>query len=368
MKKRFVAIGALVVLAAAGYFGYRYFSSSASYGTVNVNLGAVEASKLCKDLSGHPRVVCLSNELKKSLSAELAGKVQLNYSVAEAQKWSNFPPAGYRNRIGATLDQFSKEQLTIIKAILLEATGTAKNEGYDELEQILNADDFLNANITGSNGGFSSGNFYLAFLGTPSDKDLWQLYFGGHHLAVGFTYQDGKLIGATPSFRGVEPFEKFTQNGRENEPMKQEQEAFAAMLKALDEKEKAAAKLSQTFSDIIVGPQKDTSYPTLRNGVKVGDLSPEKQQLVVKAIETYIADSSDADAKTIIEKYKSEFADTFLAFSGTPELNTANDYVRVDGPSVWIEISMQNAASWTGIHPHSVWRDKRSDYGGNLGK
>ncbi|MBA2621227.1 MAG: DUF3500 domain-containing protein [Acidobacteria bacterium] len=103
-----------------------------------------------------------------------------------------------------------------------EATGTAANEGYDEIEQILNADDSLKANITDTDGGFSSGNFHFALLGTPSNSGIWQLYFGGHYLAVGLTYKDGKIVGTTPSFRGVEPFETFTQNGRENMPMKQE--------------------------------------------------------------------------------------------------------------------------------------------------
>lgn len=28
-------------------------------------------------------------------------------------------------------------------------------------------------------------------------------------MAVGFTYENGKLTSATPSFRGVEPFENF---------------------------------------------------------------------------------------------------------------------------------------------------------------
>ena len=255
-----------------------------------------------------------------------------------------------------------------MKAILKEAAGTAANEGYDEIEQILNADDFLKANITGRDGGFGSGNFHLAFLGTPSHAGTWQLYFGGHHLAVAFTFKDGKLVGATPSFRGVEPFEKFTQNGRENQPMKQEQDAFAAMLGALDQNEKNKARLGQTFTDIIAGPQKESNFPASASGLRVGDLSREKQELVIKAIEKYVIDAADADAKAVIEKYRNEFADTFIAYSGTPGMNTVNDYVRIDGPSVWIEISMQRAASWTGIHPHSVWRDKRTDYGGNLSK
>ena len=365
MKKIITIAVVISLVTILGFVTYNFLFSVSS-NDFNVNLGSInENGIICKDKKGHSRLVCLSEELKKTVNADVSAKLQLGYSVADAQRWSNFPPMGYRNRVGPTLDQFNPDQLAIIKTLLIEATGTAKNEGYDEVEQILNADDFLKAKGKGGTDGFGSGNYHLAFLGTPTDKGTWELYFGGHHLAVGFTYTDGKLIGATPSFRGVEPFEKFSQNGRENQPMIHERDAFAAMLNSFDEKEKTAAKLSQTFSDIVVGPQKDNTFPEKPLGIKVGELSKEKQALVIKAIETYVADSAEADAKIVLEKYKSELADTFVAYSGTTNLDTNNDYVRIDGKSVWIEISMQPGRSWDGVHPHSVWRDKLSDYGGN---
>jgi hypothetical protein len=64
-------------------------------------------------------------------------------------------------------------------------------------------------------------------------------------------------------------------------------------------------------------------------------------------------------------RYAAELPQTYIAYAGTPALMTENDYIRIDGPSVWIEISMQPGRSLEGIHPHSVWRDKLLDYGGN---
>jgi hypothetical protein len=370
MKKQLVIAGVIVAVFICGYAIARSFFPGQSWGSVNIHLGSIDervAARVCQDRSGHARLVCLTDELKKTLSSDLLAQLQLNYSVADAERWSNFPPAGYRNRIGPTLDQFNPQQLAVIKAILKEAAGTAANEGYDEIEQILNADDYLRGIDSGA--GFSSGNFHIAFLGAPSNTGLWQFYFGGHHLAVSLTYRDGKLVGATPSFRGVEPFGTFTENGRENQPLNQERDAFAAMLGALDDGEKSKAKLGQTYTDIIVGPQKDNNFPSSPGGVRVGDLSKEKQELVVRAMETYVFDTADPDAKEIMKKYRDELADTYVAYSGTPDMNTINDYVRIDGPSAWIEFSMQRAPTLkTGIHPHSVWRDKRTDYGGNLNK
>jgi hypothetical protein len=270
---------------------------------------------------------------------------------------------GYRNRVGPTLAEFTPAQLGVIKAMMKEAAGIAVNEGYDEIDQILNADDFLKNN-TGETG-FASGNFQIAFLGAPGATGTWQLYFGGHHLAIGSTFKDGVMVGATPSFRGVEPFTTFHENGRDNAPMAQEQAAFAAMFAGLSDAQRAKAKLAQTYTDIVVGPQRDNNFPSTRGGVRVGDLSQNQRDLVIRAIETYVRDIALSDADTILAKYRAELTDTHIAYSGTPAVNAENDYVRIDGPSVWIELSMQPGRSLPGIHPHSVWRDRKADYGGN---
>lgn len=88
------------------------------------------------------------------------------------------------------------------------------------------------------------------------------------------------------------------------------------------------------------------------------------QALVLAAVETYVRDVTDTDADAIMAKYAAEIGETYLGFSGTPGVNAENDYVRIDGPSVWIEFSLQPGRSMEGIHPHSVWRDKTADYGG----
>jgi hypothetical protein len=338
---------------------------AAYYTNGSTPLGPIDTSpagRACP-AKDYARLVCLAELLKKDLRPELLARVQLPYSAQDGQRWSNFPPMVYRNRVGVTLGEMTPVQLGVVKAILKQAAGIAPNEGYDEIEQILNADDYLKQ--TTAQSGFASGNFQIAFLGTPSPMGTWQLYFGGHHLAVTSTFKDGALAGATPSFRGVEPFTAFRQNGRDNAPLAQEHAAFAAMLAGLSADEQSKARLSQTFTDIIVGPQRENTYPGVRSGVRAGDLKESQRRLIQRAIETYINDIEPADARAILEKYRRELADTYVAFSGTPALNAENDYVRIDGPSVWIEFSMQPGRIVPGIHPHSVWRDRGADYGGN---
>jgi len=368
MNTKQIVLGAVMLSASAALVvAWQGPPAPAGYTNASVVLGAVDtaaADRLCSTAKGHSRLVCLADTLKKDLNPALAAKLQLPYSVADAKKWSNFPPGIYRTRIGPTLGEFSPAQLVVVKALLKEAAGIAADEGYDEIEQILNADDYLKEHAPNP-GAFASGNYHLAFLGTPAATGTWQLYFGGHHLATSSTFKDGSFSGGTPSFRGVEPFTRFTQNGRDNAPMAQEQQAFAAMLGALSADERTKATLSQTFTDIIVGPQRDDNFPTTRTGVRVGDLSPAKQELVIQAMRTYVRDIAQPRADVVELRYRARLADTFVAFSGTPTLTAENDYVRIDGPSVWIEVSIQPGRAIPGIHPHSVWRDRTGDYGGN---
>ncbi len=355
------------VLVGVGYVGYSQFASSAAttgYADANVDLGAVALPDTgCGDTASHDRLVCLADLLKAGLSPELLADLQRPYSVAEAKLWSNFPPMGFSDRVGPTLGDFTVEQRGLVKAILQDAASLAVNEGYDELEQVLNADDYLLAE-TGEVG-FSSSNYHIAFLGTPAAAGTWQLYYGGHHFALSNTYRDGQMIGATPSFRGVEPFTTFTMNGRENAPLAQEQAAFAAALAALSPDELTRATLAGTYTNIIAGPQQDDAIPSASEGLILGETSPQVQALVFAAIETYVRDVNDAGADAIMAKYAAEIGETYIGFTGTPTVDAENDYVRIDGPSVWIEFSLQPGRSIEGIHPHSVWRDKTADYGGN---
>jgi hypothetical protein len=326
---------------------------------------ASTSSADCSTATGLQKVVCLAEAFKATLSSTQLAALQLTYSKTNAVNWSNLPQALVQTkRVGLAFSTLSATQLTAAKALLAEIMGSTNNEGYAEAIAILAADDYLLANGGGST--YGSGNYYMAFLGTPSTTGLWELQYGGHHIAVSNTYNGGKMTGATPSFRAVEPFAPFSQSSVNYEPMGQERVAFSAMLTGLSDTELASAKLSSTFSDILLGPGKDGQFPTTKSGLKVSTLSAAKKTLVLNAIKTYVNDIDDANAATILAKYTAELDDTYIAYSGTTAIETKNDYVRIDGPNIWIEYSCQGGiVIRSANHPHSVWRDRTGDYGGN---
>lgn len=320
----------------------------------------------CSSATGITKIICLADAFKSQLDATQLAAVQRTYSKAEAIKWSNLPQALVQSsykRVGLNFGSMTTKQIQYAKALVKAVAGTSADEGWDELQQLINADEYLNANGGGSE--YGAANYYIALLGTPATTGTFEIQFGGHHTAFANTYKDGVLTSGTPSFRGVEPFGTFTWNSKSNQPINQEQLALSAMLAGLTSTELATAKLGATYSDLVAGAQKDGAFPSTASGIKCSSLSAAEKTLVLNAIKTYVGDVDDANASSIMTKYTSELDNTYISYSGTTGLTTRNDYVRIDGPSVWIEYSCQGGIILAGTHPHSVWRDKAKDYGGN---
>ena len=311
------------------------------------------------------KIVCLADSLKATLTTDQIATLELPYTYANSQVWSNLPVT-MQARIGIKLGSLSTSQLAIAKLIVKEISGTTANEGYDEAEQLLLADAYLSVNGGGTS--YGDGQYYLCFNGTPTLTGLFSVKFGGHHLQVENTYNNGVMVGGTPHFEAIEPL-TFTSGTNTYSSLNQEKTALAAMFATLSTAELASAKLSATFTDILMGAKnsgtsKDWTFPATKQGLKVGTLTSTQKNLVLDAIKTYVLDIDDANAAAIIKQYTQELDETYISFSGNATLNTKNDYARIDGPGVWIEFTVQGGIVLSGIHYHSIWRDHTRDYGG----
>ncbi|KAA6438723.1 DUF3500 domain-containing protein [Dyadobacter flavalbus] len=317
----------------------------------------------CAGATGLAKVVCLTQAFEATLSDSLLSAVQLPYTLANAQKWSNLP-AGLSARYGISLASLNGTQRTAFKDLMLAVLAlNGTDEGYDEMIGSMVADNYLAVNGGGTT--YGAGNFYVSILGTPSTTGLWELLFTGHHYTQPYTFNGSAGSGYTPAFRAIEPTYTVTENGKTYQPMEQERLAFAALLTSLSSSEQTTAKLSSTFGDVVLGPGQDWKFPATKVGLKVGSLTADKQTLVLNAIKLYVNDLDAASAAAVLAKYTSELADTYLSYAGNTSVTAANDYIRIDGPNVWIEFSYQGGVIIKNMpHPHSVWRDHTTDYGG----
>jgi hypothetical protein len=310
--------------------------------------------------------------------------------------WSNFP-TGFAGRSGVPLADMDDAQAEAALAVMEAALS---EQGYTKLEQIRIADDYLasvdeDAAAAGAAGGgdppndsggpdndaggpemapgggdvaglsttntmFSSDAYFIAFFGEPAEDGQFTLQFGGHHLAHNITY-DADSVSFAPTLTAVEP-PQFEFEGTSYEPLAAQTEAVSAAIEALSEDEVASAEISGSFDDLLLGPQVDGPFPE-PEGIVVADAPQEAQDAVTDAIQAWVGDLDEETAEALIEQYTSEYDETYLGYSATTDVNDTECYIRIDGPSVWIEFSCQAADE--GVHYHTVYRDESNDYGGS---
>lgn len=336
-------------------------SGSATSGTVTLDVTSTTSSALAT--AAYNAAMSFYN----TLSSSQQGTVQVAYSIDAARKWSNLPAAMVA-RNGVKWGNLSTTQqaaaTTLIKTALSD-TGSSLQTGLQA------ADDYLAANGGGSS--YGNGNYYIAFVGTPTSTGFWILQITGHHLTWNIAFNGGYKT-PTPLFMGIEPKAAFTQSGVSYDPMAIQRTAFANLGSALTAY--AGAKLSGTYADILFGANGsgsiDGSCPktwtsVTEHGLAYSALSATDQALVQSAIRAYVNTQATEYANDLLGAYLSStaLAQTYVAYSGSGNVTTNGNYFRIEGPRLWIEFSVQRGVIFNSdIHYHTIWRDKFGDYGG----
>jgi len=345
-------------------------SSSSTSSTTSTSSSGTSDTSGCSVYSGSSKLVCLANNFLNTLSSTQKSSVELSLTLANAKNWSNLP-VSLAPRNGIEFSSLSSTQLAAALAVVDAATGTGYSmEGYQKFMTIRAADDYLGS----MQSGYGSGNYFLAFLGTPSTSGKWMLQYGGHHTAVNVMFDAGAVVSLTPLHEGVEPHTGFTINGvTYTNPLTNDVTAMQNLLGSFTSTELSTAKISGTFSDCLMIPGSTTNtMPTVKQGIAYSAMSTTAQAKVWLAILPWINDLDSAQAATIKAVYKSELSGTYVCYASntsavagtaTSFLTAATDYVRIDGPSVWIEFCCQNGiVIQNQIHYHTVMRDHSRDY------
>ena len=207
----------------------------------------------------------------------------------------------------------------------------------------------------GGGGNFGAMNYMIAFLGKPSKTAPWILQLGGHHLAINIYYK-GTAGAATPYHVAAQPTVWKDDQGKTHDPLAPMRTSLHGLLASLTPEQSKRAKLEARFNDVYVGPQKDGRFPAKSEGMPVSELSGSSKDFVRKAIAAWTGDTPQGVEYRRI--YEAELDKVKVAYSGTTNVSDRGDYVRLDGPRVWIEFATQGSD-----HVHTIWRDRLTDYG-----
>jgi len=207
--------------------------------------------------------------------------------------------------------------------------------------------------------------YFVTIFGIPAATTIWGWRFEGHHISFHFSADKKQLVAATPGFIGSNPAIVLSGPAKNTELLKEETDNGFALLHALSAEElKKALTDTAAPADIITVANRVAmiEHPA---GIRYNELSPANQQLLLQLINGYI------------HRYTKLFADAMLKeiqVAGLDKLwftwagNTAHAlgkpcYYRIQGPTIIIEYdNTQNNAN----HIHTVVRDLKNDFGGDL--
>jgi hypothetical protein len=322
-------------------------------------------------------VVAATKTFLEALTEAQRTAATYDKTLANAQKWSNFPTT-FVTRNGVKLGDMSEEAEAAAVALAEVAAG---DTGGTLLAELREADEWLVTDGKASTTDYGRGLYYFSVHGTPSTSAAWMLQIGGHHLAYNFMYA-GKCTSATPLFDGAEPMDWTDGDGTVHAPLKAQRDASVALVKSIATL--SGAELSGSMSDLLNGPAGggpgggggggDTKYPaslsypsgTTGRGAAVSGMSSDQRALVKTAIEAWVKNVADPVSSALLDEYESDeaLAQTYVGYIGSSDLSERGSYVRIDGPRVWIEASVQGGIIYQNIvHYHTIWRDKVADYG-----
>jgi hypothetical protein len=318
------------------------------------------------------RIVTAAQALIAALDDAGRQKVQFPFDGPQKTRWSNLP-SGIFERQGLRLGDLSPAQRAAVVNLL---TTALSRDGYRKVTEIMRGDEVLRttgggngprgggppggppAGGRGGRGGgptFGEGEYYLAFLGTPSTSATWMLQFGGHHLAINLTLA-GSQASMTPSLPAAQPA-SYTVEGREIRPLGKEHDEAFALINALDAGQRAQAILPYRVSDLVLGPGQDGRV-IQPEGIRASALSQAQQTALLEIIREWAGIVTDAFAEPRMAELRANLPQTYFAWSG-PTTPGSIAYFRIQGPTLVIEYAPQGTVD----HIHTIYRDPTNDYG-----
>lgn len=229
--------------------------------------------------------------------------------------------------------------------------------GITYVDEMMAGDDYLLETSGDTN--YGSDNYHIVFFGEPSVDEPWTLQFGGHHLAIHVSL-GGDALSVSPYFKGNQPV-SFEADGTTIEAMGNVRDDLFGLFESLDEDQLAAAELDGSYSDLVMGPGIDTGYPDAE-GLAYSELTTDQQALVQSVIADYVADAIEEMAEPLVALYGTQLDEITIGWSTSIDRDS-QAYMRIDGPRVWIEWVNTGNPGESGIHYHTVYRDKQLDYG-----
>jgi hypothetical protein len=208
-----------------------------------------------------------------------------------------------------------------------------------------------------------SNKYYLSVFGDPDSSDVWGWRVEGHHLSVNYTAIGRSVQVVSPVFFGANPAKVPSGPHAGMRILAAEEDLARELVKMLDAKQRAVAVFSDTAL-VEMETRNDPKARALRTeGLRAADMTAPQRAQLRRLVDHYSGRvSAAARAHALRDVEEGGFGELRFAWAGGSEVGQAH-YYRIHGPTILVEYdNQQNNAN----HIHTVWRDLRHDFGGDL--
>lgn len=301
-----------------------------------------------------PAMAAAGRTFLAGLDAALRKRAQLPFDSPDRTDWHYVP----RSRAGVALKELSTDQRSLALALLqtgVSPLGFAKLEAIRDLEEVLHA-----------RSGWSMrdpGLFHFAVFGEPADGGTWAWRYEGHHASLHWTIVGGKLAASAPQFLGANPAQVREGPHRGLRALAPEEDVARELVKSLNAAQRSLAILGDRApGDILTRNSSPEATPLDQRGIPYERLDPWQRQLLLKLLHAYIETQNAAAAGDRLQRIDADRDRLRFAWMGGIEPGQGH-YYRIQGGDFLVEYdNTQDGAN----HIHSVWRDKRGEWGRDL--
>ncbi|HEU4720062.1 MAG TPA: DUF3500 domain-containing protein [Gemmatimonadaceae bacterium] len=284
-----------------------------------------------------------------------------SFDTTERTNWF-FTPV---DRKGLTLERMSAEARARVDSLLLTALSP---RGFATAKSIIRHEAILHA-IEAAGPPEArrwvrdSNRYYLSVFGEPDASAAWGWRVEGHHLSVNYTElgRSGHVI--SPVFFGANPARVPSGPQAGLRILAAEEDLARALVLMLDAKQRAVAIFSDTAYAEIETRNDPKARALKAEGLRAADMTAGQRAQLRRLVEHYAGRvTAAARAHAMRDLEEGGFGQLRFAWAGGTDVGQAH-YYRIHGPTILIEYdNQQNNAN----HIHTVWRDLRHDFGGDL--
>jgi hypothetical protein len=298
-----------------------------------------------------------------SLDDKQKAKALLAFDDRERTNWHYVPYQANKTplRKGLRLEDMSAEQKAA--ALRLVEAGTSPS-GFTKVTTIMSLESILREVEKNGVNVRNPGWYFFTVFGTPSKTGKWGWRVEGHHLSLNFTFDHGRVVGATPFFFGANPATVKDGPRKGLRTLPDAEDAARRLIDALDAEQRSAAQQAKLFADVEEAkPSSRTVDPV---GLPASRMTDKQRALLSGLLADYAARMPEEVGNAELTRLKEAGIERIhFAFARELEKPGQPYTYRVQGPTFVVEfLNVQSdSANNPANHIHSVWRDLPSDFG-----